>query len=346
MLAISCRFRESRFFLRDSNWPATTGTPDSFRERLTCSPWRSREVITTITVGLALLGAFAIWEIYAPYPMITGRLFTNKAFLPNRLELILQKIVFLTLFILACGGPNFYSIASFSLLQSEKDFGPDPDIIAGIVSPFGFAFILGIWSFSWGIDILRRGREMLLIASVLMTAGVGAMAAVTQNTRALAVGLSFLCGLGIGGVYIPAVIVLTTVAPDDLIGTITGVSLSIRFIGGQIGYTIFYNIFITKVIAVLPTNVGQAALKAGLPVTQVAAFVEALVNNDTSVLSQLKGLTPTILHAGQGALKASYDEGFKLVYLASIGFGGAAIIASLFLGDLKRYKGKADVDIH
>ena len=179
-----------------------------------------------------------------------------------------------------------------------------------------------------------------------MTAGVGAMAAVTQNTKVLVMGLSFLSGLGIGGVYIPAVIVLTTVAPDDLIGTITGVGLSIRFIGGQIGYTICYNIFINKVTAVLPTKVGHAAVKAGLPLTEVVAFVEALVNNDTSVLSQLKGLTPTVLDAGQGALKASYDEGFKLVYLASIGFGGAAIIASLFLGDIKRYKGRADVDIH
>ena len=299
-----------------------------------------------MTVGLALLGAFVIWEIYAPYPMIAGHLFANKAFLPSLLELISQRIIFLTLFILACGGANFYSIASFLLLQAEKQFGPDPDIIAGIVAPFGFAFIIGIWSLSWGIDILRGGREILLIASVLMTIGVGAMASVTQNTKAVATGLSVLAGLGIGGVYIPAVIVLTTVAPDELIGTITGVGLSIRFIGGQIGYTIYYHIFITKVTAVLPTKVGLAALKAGLPLTEIAAFVEALVNNDASVLSRLKGLTPTILAAAEDALKTTYAEGFKLVYYASIGFGGAAIIASLFLGDLKRYKGRADVDIH
>jgi hypothetical protein len=252
----------------------------------------------------------------------------------------------LTLFILACGGAEFYAIASFSLLQAVKDFGPDPYTIAKLVIPFGFAFIIGICSFSWGLDILRGGREILLIASVLMTAGVGSLAAVTQNTEALAMGLSCIAGLGIGGVYIPAAIFLTTVAPDDLIGTITGIGLSIRFIGGQIGYTILYNIFIAKLTAVVPGNVGIAAIKAGLPPAEVTAFVEALVNNDTSVLSQLKGITPAVLSTSQHALRASYDEGFKLVFLASIGFGGAAIIASLFLGDVRRYKGGAVVDIH
>jgi hypothetical protein len=179
-----------------------------------------------------------------------------------------------------------------------------------------------------------------------MTAGVGSLAAVTQNTKALAIGLSFLAGLGIGGAHIPASIFLTIVTPDDLIGTITGVGLSIRFIGGQIGYTIFYNIFIAKLTAVVPAKVGIAALKAGLPASEVIAFVEALVNNDTSVLSQLKGITPTILSTSQQALRASYDEGFKLAFLASIGFGGAAILASLFWGDVRRYKGGAVVDIH
>ena len=98
--------------------------------------------------------------------------------------------------------------------------------------------------------------------------------------------------------------------------------------------------------AVVPVKVGIAALKAGLPPSEVTAFVEALVNNDTIVFSHLKGLTPAILANSQYALRASYDEGFKVVFLASIGFGGAAIVASLFLGDVRRHKGGAVVDIH
>jgi hypothetical protein len=41
-----------------------------------------------------------------------------------------------------------------------------------------------------------------------------------------------LAGLGIGGILVPASIITTIVCPDDLIATVSALTLSIRVIGG------------------------------------------------------------------------------------------------------------------
>jgi hypothetical protein len=159
--------------------------------------------------------------------------------------------------------------------------------------------------------------------------------------------MSFLGGLGVGGIIVPAAVILTIISPDEVIATVTAITLSIRLIGGSIGYAIYFNVFENKLTEVLPTNVGIAVAKAGLPITQIPAFIVALVAKNTTALGQIKGITPTILLAAQGAVQDSYVEGFRLIYLVSIAFGGAAVLASLFLGDIKKYMvDRVAVDIH
>lgn len=48
-----------------------------------------------------------------------------------------------------------------------------------------------------------------------------------------------IAGLGIGGILVPASIITTIVCPDDLIATVTALTLAIRVVGGSIGYAIF-----------------------------------------------------------------------------------------------------------
>ena len=45
-----------------------------------------------------------------------------------------------------------------------------------------------------------------------------------------------IAGFGIGGIVVPASIITTIICPDDLIATIAALTLSIRVIGGAIGY--------------------------------------------------------------------------------------------------------------
>jgi hypothetical protein len=254
----------------------------------------------------------------------------------------------LTLFITALAGANFYSLLNFWPLECQTLYGPDPHAIARTVVAFGYAVALGVIIVDWCLSLFRgMNRELLLISSVFMTAGVGALAAVNQTNSSLGIGMSFLGGFGVGGIIVPAAIILTIISPDEVIATITAVTLSVRLIGGSIGYAIYFNVFQNKLIAVFPSIVGTAVLKAGLPVSELEPFLEALAAKNTTELATLHGLTPLILEAAQSAVNVAYVQAFRQIYFVSIAFGGAAIISSLFLGDIRKYMvDRIAVDIH
>jgi len=237
---------------------------------------------------------------------------------------------------------------NFWPLECQQLYGPDPHAIARTVVAFGFSVAIGVIVVDIGLSVFRgANRELLVVSSILMTAGVGALAAVDQNNASLGIGMSFLGGLGVGGIIVPAAVILTIVSPDEVIATVTAITLSVRLIGGSIGYAIYFNVFQNKLTTVLPTNVGLAAADAGLPITEIVNFVEALVAQNTTAIGLIPGVTPAILLAAQEAVKDSYVAGFKLIYLVSIAFGGAAIISSLFLGDIRKYMvDRVAVDIH
>jgi hypothetical protein len=177
----------------------------------------------------------------------------------------------------------------------------------------------------------------------MMTAGVGGLAVVTQKTPGLGIGLSALGGVGVGGVIQPAVTMLTIISPDESIGTISAATISVRLIGATIGYAVYFNVLHNK-LSRLPTNVALAAIQAGLPTNETTAFVESLLTDNKTALGQY---SLAIVSIAQEAVLETYVEGFRKVYLVSISFGVCAVIASLFLKDIKKYMvDRVAVDIH
>src|SRR4030095_5889188 len=97
-------------------------------------------------------------------------------------------------------------------------YGPDPHAIARTVVAFGFAVALGVIIVSWCLSLFcGANRELLVISSCMMTAGVGAMTAVNKTNSGLGIGLSILGGFGVGGIIVPAAIILSVVSPDEVI---------------------------------------------------------------------------------------------------------------------------------
>ena len=58
-----------------------------------------------------------------------------------------------------------------------------------------------------------------------------------RETAAIVVG--GLAGFGVGGVLVPAATVAVTVTPDTTIATCVALGLSIRAVGGSIGFAIY-----------------------------------------------------------------------------------------------------------
>lgn len=170
--------------------------------------------------------------------------------------------------------------------------------------------------------------------------GVGALACARADNLHQLWGLLVLAGLGIGGIVVPASIITTIICPDDLIATVAALTLAIRVIGGAIGYTTYYNVFINKFVANAEHYIG-GAMVTRLNITSVPLITHAIELTGASLLEEIRLLPglqselayQTVVKAGQIA----FAESYKWVYLVSIAFGGISIIASCFLGNIDQY---------
>jgi len=135
-----------------------------------------------------------------------------------------QRISVLTLFITGVAGANFYSLLNFWPLEAQILYGVgDPHRVARTIIPFGYAVASGVIFVNLGLSYFRgANRELLIISSAMMTAGVGALAAVNTGNQGLGIGMSVLGGFGVGGylrftflrlntyrIIIPAAVILT-----------------------------------------------------------------------------------------------------------------------------------------
>lgn len=173
-----------------------------------------------------------------------------------------------------------------------------------------------------------------------MTAGTGALACATRENMDVLWFILILGGFGIGGIVVPASIITTIICPDDLIATVSALTLSIRVIGGSVGYCAYYNVFVSKFVDNAITYIGGAMYSIG--VTDLNLITEAIELTGASLIEELRNIPgiagnetawEIVVYAGQVA----YAESYRYVYLASIAAGCVSIIAACFLGDINKY---------
>lgn len=190
---------------------------------------------------------------------------------------------------------------------------------------------------------LVKGRilALLLGSSILMTAGCGALSTANVHNINQIYGILVIAGLGIGGIVVPASIITTIICPDDIIATVTALTLSIRVVGGCVGYTIYYNVFANKFKTQALEKVG-GIMVGQMGVTNPYDFLAAITATSTSLLENLRqissiGQNETAYQMVVTAGQLAYSESYTWVYYVSIAFGGVSIICSLFLGNIDKY---------
>jgi len=247
----------------------------------------------------------------------------------------------LTLLITFISGSNFFSILMFWPTQAFNVYGQNPVGVGVRGLPIGFSILFGAFICLWLLSVFRgNNRELMIVASIMMTAGCGSLAVATADNLHKLWGLLILAGLGIGGIVVPASIMTTIICPDDLIATVAALTLSIRVIGGAVGYTTYYNVFVNKFKVKVVALVGAACVEVGM--TNATYIGDAIGLTGLSLIDEIK-LLPGIdgnetawrivVRAGQVA----YAESYVYVYYASIAFGAVSILAACFLGDIKPY---------
>ncbi|TLD26183.1 gb [Venturia nashicola] len=291
--------------------------------------WGSAHVLAPMIIGLALFAAFCIYEWkFAPHPMFPRAIAKEP------------RILLLTLVITFISGSNFFSVLLFWPTQSYNSYGHEPLSVGIRNLALGFPILAGACIILVLIGLTGgRIRELMLVSCIFMTAGCGAMAALNEHNLYIVYPILIISGLGIGGVVVPASIISTIICPDELIATVAALTLAIRVLGGAIGYTVYYNVFVNKFKKEAVAIIGKSCYEIGVTNPKIIGEVIALTG--ASLLDEIRllpGINTTakwehVVAAGQIAYVRSYPP----VYYVSIAFGGISIICSLFLGDIKKY---------
>lgn len=100
---------------------------------------------------------------------------------------------------------------------------------------------------------------------------------------------------------------------------------------------IYVSIFSNQLTVNLPAQVTGPVEAAGLPSSSITALFTAITNGTTAALQSVPGMDADILAVVGRTVKDAYSMSFKTVYLSSLGFGGLAVIASLFATDVDKY---------
>lgn len=160
-------------------------------------PWGSAHVLAPLILGAALLIAFGVWEArFASHPMFPKRLRQDP------------RILGLTLVITFISGANFFSILMFWPTQAFNVYGHDPIGVGLRGLPVGFSILAGACIVLWLLSVFRGyNRELMIISSILMTAGCGGLAVARIDNLHQLWGILIVAGLGIGGIVVPASII-------------------------------------------------------------------------------------------------------------------------------------------
>lgn len=227
--------------------------------------WHSAHVLAPLIIGLIMIIGFVVWETkFVTYPMFPGKILQEP------------RILCLTLVITFISGSNFFSVILFWPTQSYNVYGQDPwqigirNIELGFSILAGACIVLALLSWTKG-----HIRSLMVVSSVFMTAGAGAMAALNLDNLWLSYIVITIAGLGIGGIVVPASIISTIICPDELIATVAALTLSIRVLGGAIGYAIYYNVFAQHFVEASKVTLAGACVKNGITsVEEITVVIE------------------------------------------------------------------------
>lgn len=193
--------------------------------------WTSPEIVAAISIGVALLAAFVVWERRAAEPMLPMRFFQNRAFAAaNSASLLMYFGMFGSIFLLT---QFFQTAQGYSPLQAGLR------VLPWTAMPLLVAPIAGALSDRIG------GRPFIAGGLALQAIGLAWIAATTEPTVGYMslVGPFVLSGIGMGMFFAPvANVVLSAVRPIEE-GKASGANNAIREVGGVLGVAVLASIF-------------------------------------------------------------------------------------------------------
>merc|ERR1712000_221481 len=276
--------------------------------------WGAREWLWT---SAPVLTTFLLGSVLIAAFFVWEAMFATHPMVPRRIFSRDKRTMTFILLVTFFSGGNFFVMLLFWPTQVYNVYGNDPLQIGIRTLPIGFG-IIGGSVLNLVLIVALKGRIRWLMTFW-------------------------------GAVIIPCSLIAQIVCPTDLIGTITAITLSIRYIGGAVGFAVFYNVFFHKYYEL--SNEIAAPLVAEADITrdffELIAVVSLGSNAEYSRLKDLLATSPTISHrdtAYQTVIEATmqtFGLAYQWPYWISIAFGGVCTIFCLFLKDITPFMQEA-----
>jgi EmrB/QacA subfamily drug resistance transporter len=235
--------------------------------------WGSGVVIGSLVAGALVLAGFVVWQQRAPYPMIDLHLFRNQRFLFGTLVATITSFaLFGLLFVL----PQY-----LQLVRNNTAFGTGLRLVplmAGLMVAAGLAQRLSLSVGSKipiAIGLAVLGGGLIFAATTSVTTGYGTVASWLAIT-----------GFGTGMALAPAMDAVLGSLPPDREGSGSGLTMTIRQVGGAFGVAILGSVLAGVYQARVPaagreslaaaTAVAAKTHDAGLLVTAQQAYLHGM----------------------------------------------------------------------
>ncbi|KAG7130845.1 Trichothecene efflux pump TRI12 like protein [Verticillium longisporum] len=286
-------------------------------------PWKSTATISSLIIGASLLVALFFWEGYADlkYPAIPIKFFFNRGWF--------------SLVICATVASMFYYSAVLLWPQQVQALYTRDITYAGwlsttVASSTALGQIIAGAIVKWGGNV----RYWIIFSTFAMVGFVGALASLTPETKNTGIALTIIGPFFVGFIELAALALAPLYCKPADIGLASGLLASIRSAGGSVAVAVYTTILANQLSTTIPSNIAGPAIEAGLPANQVGALAAAV---RAGKMATFPGITDSIQEAVRSVLPIAYSQAFKTVYLASLGFGGIAIVGCLFLKDAQKH---------
>lgn len=267
------------------------------------APWSSPKVIAPLVVGCVFFVLFGLHQ----------RFFKKDGLLHH--GMFVSRNAGLCLFAIAVEGFVYNAFNNFYGEETGVLFDPRPVYLGLRFAVFGLCAVFATPFYMYAAYRWRLLNQQLSLGFVLFLIGIIGMATVKPGSGKIILLWVAICGVGFASPISCLLSVAQLCMPSHFAGQISGLMICSRSVGGSIGPAICSAVFVSKITKALPSFIGSAAVKAGVPAASLVAFITAVAGGDAAAAAKVEGVTPAMVGAGFVAWKAAYAASFKYIWI-------------------------------
>eukprot|EP00727_Mastigamoeba_balamuthi_P014267 m51a1_g9463 hypothetical protein (590) ;mRNA; f:528188-529957 len=186
--------------------------------------WKSGVTLGLLIGGAAFIVATVLWELYTPKPLIPIRMLLNRA----------QASVAVITFLSGVAGFSMFQMLPNLYVSPFMEYKVTRQLYSGLyMLPFGamgaLAAVIGTKAGRWA------GYPIVIVVSSAFCVLCSGLYIEFHDTVVQTVLLNAVIGIGFGIAVICLINYLSVITPRENFGSISGMNMLLRFIGGSLG---------------------------------------------------------------------------------------------------------------